>query len=118
MKPKSVDDYLASSPKEVQEKLKKLRSLIREAAPQAEEKISYSMPYYHYHGRLAYFAYAKNHLGLYVLPPVLEAHRADLSEFVTTKSAIHLSLDKPLPEALIKKLITTGMEYNKEQIKK
>lgn len=61
-KPKSVDDYIDKAPREVQAKLKEMRKIIKSAAPRAEEKISYGMPYYGYKGRLAYFAYFKDHM--------------------------------------------------------
>ena len=75
-KAKNVSEYIAKAPKEVQGKLKELRAVIRSAAPKAEERISYGMPYYGYKGRLVYFAFAKAHLGLYVPPPVLECRKS------------------------------------------
>ena len=71
---KDVDEYIANAPKDVQSKLKQLRKIIKDSAPQAVERISYGMPYYGYKGRLAYFAYAKKHIGLYLTPPVIEEH--------------------------------------------
>ena len=70
-KPKDVDAYVAAAPKELQAKLKQLRAAIKSAAPSAMEKISDGMPYYGYKGRLAYFPYAKHHIGLYAMPPVI-----------------------------------------------
>ena len=57
-----VDEYIASAPKDIQEKLTEVRAAIKTVAPKAEEKISYGMPYYGYKGRLVYFAYTKNSL--------------------------------------------------------
>ncbi len=65
---KNVDEYIANAPEELQSKLKQLRKVIKDSAPEALEKISYGMPYYGYKGRLAYFAYAKEHIGLYIPP--------------------------------------------------
>ena len=62
--PKTVDAYIAAAPREMQGKLKELRTIIREAAPTAVERISYGMPYYGYKGRLAYFRLSKAHIGL------------------------------------------------------
>lgn len=111
-KAKDVDEYIATAPKEVQGKLKELRKTIREVAPFAEEKISYGMPYYGYKGRLAYFAYAKHHIGLYAMPPILEGHQEELKKYQTAKATIRFPLDEALPIALIKKLVKAGMKNN------
>jgi len=75
---KDVDEYIANAPEEVRGKLQGIRAVIKKAVPDAEERISYGMPYYGYQGRLAYFAYAKGHIGLYVPPPVIEEHKQEL----------------------------------------
>jgi uncharacterized protein YdhG (YjbR/CyaY superfamily) len=111
-KPTSVDAYIAAAPKEVQSKLQELRAAIREAAPAAEERISYGMPYYSYKGRLAYFAAFKKHLGLYVPTPVIEEHRSELEGYETTSATVRFPLDKKLPISLIKKLVKARMEKN------
>jgi uncharacterized protein YdhG (YjbR/CyaY superfamily) len=110
--PKNVDAYIASAPKEVQGKLKELRAAIKETAPTAVERISYGMPYYHYKGRLAWFGLMKTHIGLYLRPPIIKAHKKELANYVTTQSAIHLPLDKKLPISLIKKLVKARMKKN------
>lgn len=112
MKPTSVDQYINSAPEEVRRKMEELRKAIKEVAPDAEEKISYSMPYYGYKGRLVYFAYYKRHIGLYIPPPIIDDHNSELSEYKTSKSAVQLPLDKPLPIALIKKLIKERITWN------
>lgn len=108
----TVDEYIANAPKEVQAKLKELRKIIKEVAPEAEEKISYGMPYYDYKGRLAYFAYAKNHIGLYAMPSYLEGHESDIKKYRTGKATLSFPLDKELPIGLIKKLLEVGVKYN------
>jgi uncharacterized protein YdhG (YjbR/CyaY superfamily) len=110
--PKDVDEYIVRAPKEVQVKLKELREAIREAAPTAMERISYGMPYYGYKGRLAYFRLAKDHIGLYVPPPVIEEHKNELANYVTAKATVRFPLDKVLPIALIKKLVKARMKKN------
>jgi uncharacterized protein YdhG (YjbR/CyaY superfamily) len=114
---KTVDEYIAAAPKELQGKLKQLRSIIKEMAPEAEEKLSYSMPYYGYKGRLVYFAYATNHIGLYLIPPMVENHKEELKQYVTSKSTIQLPLDQELPVALIKKLIKESVKQNEKKAK-
>jgi uncharacterized protein YdhG (YjbR/CyaY superfamily) len=81
-----VDENIALSPKEVQDKLKELRWIIKSAAPKAQERISYGMPYYYYKGRLAYFRPSKKHIGLYVPTPIVEEHKSELKDYETTKA--------------------------------
>jgi uncharacterized protein YdhG (YjbR/CyaY superfamily) len=111
-KPKSVDEYIASAPKEARSKLRQMRKIIREMAPQAEEKISYGMPYYSYKGRLAYFAAIKNHISLFLPTPTVEEHKSELKNYVTTKATVHFLLDKKIPIQLIKKLVRARMKRN------
>jgi len=111
-KPKDVDAYIATAPKEVRRKLKEIRTVIRKAAPDAEERISYGMPYYGYKGRLAYFAAFKKHIGLYVPTPVIEEHKSELTDYETAKATIRFPLKKKLPLGLIKKLVKARMKKN------
>lgn len=113
--PKDVDTYIKTAAKEVQGKLKELRTAIRQVAPTAIERISYRMPYYEYKGRLAYFAFAKSHIGLYIPPPVIEEHKSELKNYKTTKATIRFPIEKPLPIALIKKLIKAKMKKNETE---
>ncbi len=115
---KDVDEYIANAPKEVQEKLKQLRKAIKSVASDANEKISYGMPYYDYKGRLVYFAFAKKHIGLYIPPPIIEQHKNELKDYVTAKSTVQFPLDKNLPIALIKKLVKARVEWNSKAEKK
>ena len=111
-KAKNVEEYISDSPKEFQEKLKELRLTIKNLVPEAEERISYRMPFYEYKGRLAYFALMKKHIGLYIPPPIIQNHKKDLKDFKTTKSAVQFPLDKELPMALIKKLVKARIKWN------
>ena len=111
-KPKDVDAYIATVPKEVRSKLKEIRAAIRKAAPGAEESISYGMPYYSYKGRLAYFRLSKKHIGLYIPPPIIEEHKSDLEDYETATATVRFPLDKELPVVLIKKLIKARMKKN------
>jgi uncharacterized protein YdhG (YjbR/CyaY superfamily) len=105
MSAKEIVAYISRAPRSVQGKLRELRSAIKEVAPDANESISYRMPYYSYKGRLAWFALMKNHIGLYLRPPIIAEHKRELTAYKTTKSAIHFALDKKLPISLIKKLV-------------
>jgi uncharacterized protein YdhG (YjbR/CyaY superfamily) len=117
LKPKNVDDYISAAPRGVQGKLKELRAAIKGAAPDAQERISYGMPYYAYMGRLVYFAVFKQHIGLYVPTPVIEEHRAELKDYETAKATIRFPLDKKLPAGLIRKLVKARMKKNEARRK-
>ncbi len=112
---KDVDAYIARAPKEVQGKLRELRVAIKKAAPAAAERISYGMPYYAYKGRLAYFALAKAHIGLYLPTPSIEEHKKELADYETFQATVRFPLDKKLPVALIKKLVKARMKKNEEK---
>ena len=112
---KNVDTYIAKAPKEVQDKLKELREIILKTVPDAQERISYGMPYYDYKGRLAYFAAFKKHIGLYVPPPIIEEYKNELKDYKTATATVHFPIDKPLPITLIKKLIKARMIKNESK---
>ena len=111
-KPPSVDEYISAAPRSTQAKLREVRLAILEAAPEAKESISYGMAYYNYKGRLAWFGLHTSHIGLYLRPPVVEEHEKDLEGYETTKSAVHLPLDKKIPVSLVKKLVKARMKMN------
>jgi uncharacterized protein YdhG (YjbR/CyaY superfamily) len=109
--PKSVDQFIRAAPPEEQPILRKVRSAIRAAAPDAEESISYGLPFYSYEGevgierRLCYFRVQQSSLRVYLRPKDLAAYEDEISKFRTSKSALRFALDKPIPLALIKKLV-------------
>ncbi len=113
-KPKDVGEYIANAPKGVQGKLKDLRATIKSIVPEVTESISYGMPYYGYKGRLVYFAVMKNHIGLYIPPPIIEQHKKDLLGYTTTKSAVHLPINGRLPMTLVKKLVKARVKNNED----
>ena len=107
---RDVDEYIAAAPTAAQPHLRRLRKLIKSAAPEAEERISYGMPYYHLHGRLVYFAVHTNHVGLYALG---ETHKAEgLKRYVTGKGTLQFRFDESLPEAEITKLLRKRVAEN------
>lgn len=110
--PKDVDSYIKVAPRETRGKLIQLHEIIKATVPKAEERISYGMPYYEYKGRLAYFAAFKKHIGLYIPPPVIEEHKKELKDYETARATVRLPLDKPLPIALIMKLIKARVKKN------
>lgn len=110
--PESIDEYIANFPFELQEKLKMLREVIREAAPEAKEKISYQMPTFVFHGNLVHFAVFKNHIGFYPAPSGIDAFRQELSEYKGSKGAIQFPLEKPLPYPLISEIVKYRVNEN------
>ena len=114
-KAKNVEEYIAAAPAELRAKLREMRSLIRAAAPGAIEKLSYGMPYYGLEGRLAYFAWAKNHIGIYIPPPVIQMHAKELKGYETAKATVRFPHGKKLPKAMIRKLVKTRIALNLEK---
>ncbi len=111
--PKNVEEYLAAVPKEAKVSLEKLRQIIKAAAPQAEEVISYRMPMFRYHGMLVAFAAFSTHGSFFVMSPaVMEAHNTDLKSYDTAKGTIHFEFAKPLPASLVKKLVKARIKEN------
>jgi uncharacterized protein YdhG (YjbR/CyaY superfamily) len=102
--PRNVDEYIAASPEAVRPMLTELRETIRAAAPEADERISYGMPYYHLHGRLTYFQAHARHIGLYAFN-LEDARAVGLEQHVSAKSTLQFPFDQPLPLAAIRNLI-------------
>src|SRR5260370_7725096 len=82
--PKDVDAYIAAAPIAVQPMLSELRQVIKSAAPNAKERISYGMPSYDYHGRIAHFAGYEGHVGLYALPHAAHHHAPTITNYLKT----------------------------------
>ena len=102
--PESIDEYIAAFPENVQEKLQLIRKTIKEAAPEAEEAISYQMPTFKYKGNLVYFAAYKNHIGFDPAPRENEAFREELSAYKGAKGTLQIPLDEPVPYDLISRI--------------
>jgi uncharacterized protein YdhG (YjbR/CyaY superfamily) len=115
---KTVDDYLRTLPENVRATLEKLRQAIRVAAPQAEEVISYGVPSFKYNGGLVGFGAANKHCAFYVMSPaVMKAFGDELKEYDTSPGALRFPHDKPLPAALVKKLVKARIKENEEIVK-
>jgi uncharacterized protein YdhG (YjbR/CyaY superfamily) len=103
--PKDIDEYIAGFPKEVQDLLERIRTTIREAAPDAEEAIKYRMPTFTLKGNLVHFAAFKNHIGFYPAPRGIEAFQEELSAYEGAKGSVRFPLDKPIPYDLIGRIV-------------
>ena len=113
---RTVEDYIASFPNEVQVVLETIRKTIKEVAPEGEEKISYNLPAFTLNGvSLLYFSAWKTHTSLYPYTSDMEKSFPETSEYKTSgKGTIQFPLNKPLPILLIKKIV----EYRIKEIAK
>lgn len=117
-KPKNIDEYIGTFPNDVQEILEKVRMTIQKAAPDAKEKISYSMPAFEQNGIVVYFAAFKNHIGLYALPSGHEKFKEELSQYKTGKGSVQFPLKDKIPFDLITKIVKFRVKENLEKTKK
>ncbi len=111
--PKTIDEYIAAFPNDVQEILEKIRRTIRKAAPDAEETIKYQMPTFTLKGNLVYFAAFKRHIGFY--PPTSTGSakfKKELSVYEGAKGSLKFPLDKPIPFGLISKIVKFRVREN------
>jgi uncharacterized protein YdhG (YjbR/CyaY superfamily) len=108
----SVDEYILQFPIEVQEILQNLRKVIKEAAPEAEEKISWQMPTFVLHGNLVHFAAHKNHIGFYPAPSGIDAFEDELSEYRGGKGTLKFPIKNPLPYEVISKIVKLRVSEN------
>ena len=102
---KTIDEYIASFPPNVQTALQQTRQAIKEAAPQAKEVISYSMPAFKLNGILVWFAAFKKHIGFFPKVSAMEAFEKKLVSYQISKGTIRFPLDKPIPVDLVKEIV-------------
>ena len=112
---KTIDEYIAAYPKDIRILLKTLRKAIRLSAPGAEETISYQMPAFRLKGILVYFAAFKNHIGFFPTASAVEAFKEELASFETSKGTVRFPLDKPLPIALVKRIVKYRVKQNNKK---
>lgn len=109
---KTIDEYISQFPPEVQEILKKLRTVIKAAAPEAEEKISWQMPTFALHGNSVHFAAHKNHIGFYPSPSGIDEFKQELSEYKGAKGSVQFPISQPLPYELVSKIVKFRVAEN------
>jgi uncharacterized protein YdhG (YjbR/CyaY superfamily) len=109
---KSVDNYIATFPENVQCILESVRKAIREVAPEAEETISYQMPAFKLNGILVWYAAYKNHIGLYPRVSTIVAFKDKLSRYKVSKGTIQFPLNEPIPIDLIKEIVRFRVKEN------
>jgi uncharacterized protein YdhG (YjbR/CyaY superfamily) len=110
--PKSVDDYIAAFPPEVRTMLERIRLTIGNAAPDAQETLSYQIPTFNLNGALVHFAAFKNHIGFY--PPVKGDARLEkaISRYAGEKGNLRFPLDQPIPYRLIERIVKLRVKQN------
>ena len=101
-KPKTIDEYILSQNEEYQEDLKLIRDTLRYALPEAEERISWSMPTYWKEHNILHFAALKTHIGLYPGPAAIEHFANELKDYKTDKGTIRIPYGKVESELIIK----------------
>lgn len=111
----SIDKYILKFPTEIQEILRTLRNVIKESAPDAEEKISYQMPTFVLHGNLVHFAAYKNHIGFYPTPSGINAFKDELSKYKGGKGSVQFPIEKPMPYELISNIVKFRVAENIQQ---
>ena len=113
--PKTIDDYIAGFPADVQKKLQQVRATIRQAAPDAQEVISYQMPAFTQQGNVIYFAGYEHHIGIYPAPRGIEQFKQELAAYEGGKGTIKLPHDRPLPLDLIRRIVEFKVRLNLEK---
>ncbi len=120
---KSVDDYLKTVPEDMRVALQKLRNIIKATIPETTEVISYRIPIFKYQGRpLVGFGATENHCSFYVMsssmiPKLARARDAELKGYDVSGATIHFTPDKPLPAALVRKLVKERIAENEKRAK-
>ena len=113
---KTVDEYIANAPKEMQKPLRQLRKAIRSAAPEAEEKISWQMPSYKYHGMLVFFAAFKNHMSFFpASKSTVKVFKDKLKSYEISGTTIHFTAENLLPASLVRQMVKARMKENEQR---
>jgi uncharacterized protein YdhG (YjbR/CyaY superfamily) len=110
--PKTIDEYIAGFPPDVQEILEKVRMTIRKAAPEAEETINYQMPTFTLYGNLVHFAAYQHHIGFYPTPTGIEEFKNELSSYKGAKGSVQFPFDRPIPYDLIGRIVEFRVKEN------
>lgn len=113
--PRTIDEYIAGFPPDVQAVLQAIRRTIREAAPEAEETIKYAMPTFMQNGGLVAFAAFKKHIGFYLGAGGAEKFKQELSTYKHAKGSTQFPLDKPIPYDLISRIVAFRIRENADK---
>ncbi len=111
-RPTTIDEYIEGFPDDIQEILTKVRKTVRQAAPEADETISYQIPTFRLNGSLVHFAAFKNHLGFYPTPSGTKAFQSQLAPYKHGKGTIRFPFDQPIPYDLITDIVKFRVQEN------
>ena len=109
---KTIDDYIAAFPENVQNILRELRKTILDVAPEAKETISYQIPSFELNGNLVWFAAFKNHIGFYPRASAIEAFKEKLAKYEVRKGTVRFPLNQPIPFKLVKEIVKFRVKEN------
>jgi uncharacterized protein YdhG (YjbR/CyaY superfamily) len=108
----TINEYIETFPEDIRILLEKMRQAIREAAPEAEETISYRMPAFRQNGILVYFAAFRDHLSFFPTGSGIEAFKKELAPYLGGKGTARFPLDQPVPYDLVKKIVRFRVQEN------
>lgn len=114
--PKNVDEYIAGFSEDVQLILEKIRGIIRDAAPDAEEVIKYQIPTFVLGGNLVHFAAFKKHIGFYPTPSAIEQFKNSLAGYANAKGSVQFPLDAPIPYKLIEEIVKFRVKEDRDKV--
>lgn len=119
-KPINIDEYVSAFSPEIQKLLEQVRAAVKDAAPGAEEIMSYGIPAFKLNGLLVWFGAHTNHIGFYPRASAIEAFKKELSIYKGAKGSVQFPFNKRLPLRLIKKIVKFRVKENwqKLQLKK
>ncbi len=110
---KTIDQYIKSFPKDVQQSLKQIREIIQKTAPDAVESIGYGMPAYKINGKpLVYFAAYEKHIGFYPTPSGTAKFKKELSQYKSGKGSAQFPIGEPIPFGLVEKIVAFRVKEN------
>lgn len=113
--PQTIDEYIATFPAATQVLLNQIRNIIREAAPEATEKISYQMPTFFLAGNLVHFAGYSKHIGFYPAASGIAAFSEEISIYKNGKGSVQFPINLPLPSDLIQRIVRFRVKENLEK---
>lgn len=112
---KTIDEYIAAFPENVQDILNKIRGIIRDVAPEAKEVISYQIPTFKLNGNLVHFGAFKDHIGFYPTPSGIAKFEKELSPYAGAKGSVRFPLSEPIPYDLIRQIVAFRVSEAREK---
>ena len=108
----TIDEYIKTFPTDVQSILERMRQVIRKAAPDAVEAISYQIPTFKLNGNLVHFAAFKNHIGFYPTSSGIEAFKKEFSRYKWAKGSVQFPIGEPIPFDLVEEIVLFRVKEN------